>query len=356
MWSAVMQGKKQLLASLLTYSRITNLFSKYPLHNKLLVLNYHRIKDDDQDFSTLFDDGVFSTDVQSFTDQMLWLKDNSTVLGQQEFMDMMRHNGSSRDSKPYVMVTFDDGYRDNYTVAYPILTMLEIPATFFLTTSMLTHRELPWWDIISYLFKNTSVKKIHYNDRVFDLHAERNEAIQHFLVLKKTQPAAATRYLTMELSELLQVDPPDAEAQSAEIMTWEQVREMRAGGMEFGSHTHTHRVLTTLDPMEIREELLLSKLLMERELNEEVLSISYPVGETKLVPEGIGDLCRECGYRIGYTTNSGVNSWDNLETFSIRRTAYLLESVSTVSLMTLFPEIFLWESKKTRKLEPDLTF
>lgn len=349
----VMQGKKQLLASLLTYSRITNLFSKYPLHNKLLVLNYHRIKDFGEDFSTPFDDGVYSTDAQRFTDQMLWLKEHTTLLGQQELLGILRGESKLKSSKPCVMVTFDDGYRDNYTVAYPILKAIDIPAVFFLTTSMLSHRELPWWDIISYLFKSTSVKQFHYADQEFNIENNREAAIKFFLDLKKTMPAATTRYLTVELSELLEVSLPDEEVQSAEIMTWEQVREMKAGGMEFGSHTHTHRVLTTLEPIEIREELLLSKLLMKQELGEEVLSISYPVGETKLVPDGIGEVCGECGYRIGYTTNSGVNSWDSLGTFNIKRTAYLLEDVATVSLMTLFPEIFLWESKKTRKLEPE---
>ncbi len=353
MGSAVMQGKKQLLASLLTYSRIANLFSKYPLHNKLLILNYHRVKDDGHDFATPFDDGVYSTDAQCFTDQMLWLKEHATLLGQQQLLAIVRGESTLKSSKPCVMVTFDDGYRDNYTVAYPILKTLDIPAVFFLTTGMLSNRELPWWDVITFLFKRTAVKDFLYNGRKFDIGDSMEGALKYFLDLKKTSPAAATRYLIMELSELLEADLPDQDAQSAEIMTWEQVREMRAGGMEFGSHTHTHRVLTTLEPMEIREELLLSKLLMEQGLGEEVLSISYPVGETKLVPDGIGEVCRECGYRIGYTTNSGVNSWDSLQTFSIKRTAYLLENVSTVSLMTLFPEIFLWDSKKTRKLEPE---
>ncbi len=347
-----MQGKKQLLAGILSYSRLTTVFSKYPLHNKLLILNYHRIKSSDSNFTTPFNEGVYSTDVNQFTYQMLWIKENATILEQNDLLEVLHNDHWNDYTKPCVMVTFDDGYEDNYRLAYPILKTLKIPGTFFLTTSMLSHRELPWWDIITYLFKRTTISSINYNGNIIGIKQNIDAAINFFIEYKKTMPAASTRYLIVELAELLEVNLPDKETQSAEIMTWGQVREMKANGMSFGSHTHTHRVLTTLEPMEIQEELLLSKLIMEKELNDEVISIAFPVGERQLVPDDIGSSCKQCGYRLGYTTNSGVNSWESLDPFGIRRTACLLEKVSTVSLMTLFPEVFLWESKKKKRIEP----
>ncbi len=347
-----MQGKKQLLAGLLYHSRMTDIFTRYPLHNKLIILNYHRIKPNHKDFNTIFDDGVYTTDVDQFTHQILWLKKNSIILSQKELLSVVQNGKPPDYHRPCVMVTFDDGYRDNYELAFPILKTLHVPAVFFLTTGMLENRRLAWWDLIAYMFKQSAKSNFVYEDKTFDLQTARDSAIVYFQELMKTLPASRTNHLLMELSEILEVDFPAPELQDQELLTWEQAREMKRKGMEIGSHTHTHRVLTTLDKTQIREEMLLSRIILERELGEPVLSISFPVGEPQLVSLETESLTKECGYSLGFTTNSGVNSWEEINKYMIRRTACLLEDITTVSLMTLFPGIFLWESKTAKKIQP----
>jgi tetratricopeptide (TPR) repeat protein len=349
-----MQGKKQLLAGLLYHSRMVDIFTKYPLHNKLIILNYHRIRPNDISFTTLFDDGVYTTDVDQFTHQILWLKKNTDIFSQNDLIKVL-NNDKRRDFKrPCVMITFDDGYRDNYDLAFPILKTLHVPAVFFLTTDMLDNRRLAWWDIIAYMFKQSAKSRIIHEDKTFDLEADRVGSITYFQEMMKTLPASRTSHLLMELSEILEVDYPPHELQDQELLTWNHAREMMQNGMEIGSHTHTHRVLTTLDQSEIREEMYLSRIILERELGEPVVSISFPVGEPQLVSMETETLTRECGYSIGFTTNSGVNSWEDMNRYLIRRTACLLENITTVSLMTLFPNVFLWESKSSQKILPEV--
>ena len=340
-----MKEKKKKLANFLYYSRLSAIFSKYPLHNKLVILNYHRIK---ESFSsrTVFDDGVFTTDIDQFTHQILWLKENTNIIGLDELDSMLREKSLKFSSRPNVMLTFDDGYIDNYTLAYPILKTLQVPAVFFLATGMVDRRELPWWDFIAYLFNNTRKEKLVFQENEFNLTKEKGEAVEFFLNRMKTTPSYSTQHLLPELSELLEVPPPPAEVTDMLFMTWDNVREMRRNGMFFGAHTHTHKVLTTLSSSEVRQELMLSKLIIEKELQEEVYSVAYPVGEVQLVPHNIAEIAASCGFRVGFTTNSGVNHWTtDMSPYTIRRTAHLLENVSTVSLMTLFPEVFLWESR-----------
>lgn len=147
-------------------------------------------------------------------------------------------------SKPRVAITFDDGYGDNYEFAFPLLQSYQIPATFFVTVGLLE-------------------KDQYVVRRVRALRGGASEADVHPL-------------------------------------TWEQVREMRKAGMEFGSHTWSHLNLARLQPDEIRKELGRSKSVMEERLGEEVTLLAYPFGKprhhfTRITME----IAAELGYRTG---------------------------------------------------------
>ena len=109
---------------------------------------YHRIKGE-RFFESSFDDGVYVHNVMQFTEHMLWLKRKTTNLTEHELIDLVA--GRVRPRGPYSVITFDDGYVDNYILAYPILKRLDIPAIFFIPTQCIEERRLGWWDIISYL-------------------------------------------------------------------------------------------------------------------------------------------------------------------------------------------------------------
>src|SRR3954453_17635843 len=97
--------------------------------NRLTIFNYHRIRPDG-DFSSRFNEGVYGPTASDFRQQVSWLKRHTRVLGEDELLAIMK--SGEAPSEPCSLITFDDGYRDNYTLAYPILRDLGARAMFFI--------------------------------------------------------------------------------------------------------------------------------------------------------------------------------------------------------------------------------
>lgn len=348
-----MKGKKELLADILFNSKLVNLFKRLPMRNKLIVLNYHRIRPNHPQFSTPFDDGVYNLNADEFERQVKWLKNNTRILSEQDLLDHY-HNGSfvSPDTAtPSVVITFDDGYSDFYTLAYPILKGYEVPAILFVATQMVNARLIAWWDIIAYLVKGCEKPFLHLADQKFSMADQKQEAITFFQQRMKQEQYEHTKYLIPELSEACGVALPESRLQDPEILTWDQIREMSWNHIAIASHTHTHRVLSTISPSSQKEEMILSKLIIEENIGRPVVSISYPVGEPIYITDKTADLAATTGYLLGFTTNTGVNEWKNIQPHRIRRTARLLEKVSTVSLLTVLPELFSWDSVASSQIK-----
>jgi tetratricopeptide (TPR) repeat protein len=348
-----MTGKKELLADILFNSRLVNLFKRLPMRNKLLVLNYHRIRSNDPQFSTAFDDGVYGVDSDEFARQVKWLKSNTWIMSEKDLLD---HNQDGvfiapKTSEPCVVITFDDGYLDNYTLAYPILKYYEVPAILFVTTQMVHARQIPWWDVIAYLIKQCAQPSIRVGGRQFPMGGQRQEAIAFFQLQMKQEKYEHTKYLLSELSEACEVALPPPELQDKEILTWKEIREMAQNHVAIGSHTHTHRVLSTLSPSAQKEEMILSKLIIEENIGQSVLSISYPVGELHYITAETPVIASISGYSLGFTANTGVNDWTSIQPYGVKRTARLLEKVSTVSLLTVLPGLFSWDSAASAQIK-----
>ena len=202
-----MKDKKELLADVLFNSKLVNLFKRLPMRNKLIVLNYHRIRPHDPQFRTAFDDGVYTVDEDEFARQIKWLKHNTLILSEKDLID---HHGKSgflppRTSAPCVVITFDNGYRDNYTIAFLILKYFETPAILFVTTQMINARQLSWWDIMAYLIKHSRKPFIAFNGKKFFLPGQKQDAIMFFQQQMKQKQYEQTKYLLSELSETCDV-------------------------------------------------------------------------------------------------------------------------------------------------------
>jgi tetratricopeptide (TPR) repeat protein len=348
-----MTGKKELLADILFNSNLVNLFKHLPMRNKLIVLNYHRIRPNDPQFSTAFDDGVYSVDSDEFARQIKWLKHNTRMLSEKELLDQYQ-DGSfipPKTSAPCVVITFDDGYLDNHTIAYPILKYYEVPAILFVATQMVHARQIAWWDVIAYLIKRCAKPFIRLNDRQFPMGDQRKEAIAFFQLLMKQEKYEHTKYLLSELSEACEVALPPPELQDREILTWKEIREMARHHIAIGSHTHTHRVLSTLSPSAQKEEMILSKLIIEENIDQPVLSISYPIGEPHYITAETSVIASISGYLLGFTADTGVNEWKSIQPYGVKRTGRLVEKVSTVSLLTVLPGLFSWDSAASAQIK-----
>jgi peptidoglycan/xylan/chitin deacetylase (PgdA/CDA1 family) len=329
-------SKKELLSQVLYYSGLLRATAGLG-GNGITILTYHRIREDGERGLYAFDEDVFGPTQSCFERQMKWLKKNTTVLGEGELLDAVERP-VAKDR--YTVVTFDDGYRDNYDLAYPVLRAYSIPAIFFVCPGLLEERRVGWWDLIAYLVKQSAKLQIELRGETLRLGEEKAGAIRKLHDWMKSQPAADTADLVDRLSESSAVSLPPADKQAAELMTWEQVAEVSDNGVAIGSHTHTHRVLATLNEDGQRWELRESKLALERRLGGEVKTIAYPAGRHGNFTQASMRIARECGYRGAFSFHSGGNRVQSLDRFDLHRVS-AADSFNPMFLCEVMaPEIF----------------
>ena len=134
-------------------------------------------------------------------------------------------------------------------LAFPVLRSHAAQAVFFLTTSFVGTNHVPWWDVIAYIIKNSrkDVIQLQYPERIeFDLRRQGlNEVIMRTLQLYKRPDVKLQERFIQELETACESSAPSSNAARC-FMNWDEAREMQHGGMAFGSHTHTHEILSKL--------------------------------------------------------------------------------------------------------------
>ena len=126
----------------------------------LIVLTYHRIGETGSD---QFYDPVISASPHAFRVQMKWLHDRIHILTLEELDARVQNGGPWKE--PTAFVTFDDGYRDNFDTAVPILREFKVPATFFIPTEFFESAKLPWWDYVAFVIKKTEKRQLNLKRR-----------------------------------------------------------------------------------------------------------------------------------------------------------------------------------------------
>ncbi len=332
-------SKKELLASAVV--RLGLLRHVSVLQGKgLVVLAYHRIRASESTHETVFDEGVFGPTQESFDQQVRWLKQNFEVLSEAEILEAV----GSR--KPYkhrcAAITFDDGYRDNYTLALPVLRRHSVPGIFFICPGLIDARRLGWWDLIAYLVKSSKRPHGSVAGETMTFGAEAHATIDKLHSRMKLRSHAETANLIPELAAACEVALPEAGLQSDQLMSWEQIREAAGAGIAIGSHTHTHSVLTTLDETAQRAQLTESKTVLEERLGSRVRTIAYPAGCYGLFSAETMRIARECGYEGAFSFRTGGNDRWNASPYNIRRIAASDHFDPSFTCSVSMPKVFTW--------------
>lgn len=276
----------------------------------LTILAYHRVAPVvSADYP--FDREVLDCEPREFARQMELVARTCMPVGLDEVLGFLE--GGGRLPPNPVMVTFDDGYRDNRDHAQPILDRLGIPACFFVTTGNLTHRKAFWWDRVAYLFHRTRVgtAQLGYPLPMLLRPATDGGCSQRTVIrLIKSYPSLDLERFLAELALALRVDwDAEVERQAADelVMTWDDARALAASGMEIGSHTRSHRVLHTLSPDQLATELAGSRADIEGAIGRPPRAISYPVGRSISRMPALVRAVREAGYQVGLSAEPRGN-------------------------------------------------
>lgn len=222
--------------------------------------------------------------------------------------------------RPYCLVmTFDDGYRNNLTHALPILRRHGVPATFFVPSGFLDHPRPFWSDRLDYVLQHAQVdgRKIRVGSVERRLDGRSREALsvsfERFRRAAKRQRMSDKEFQRemerlaaqlesecgVSLSAIQQNDDVSA------IMTWEQIEACNGDeDIIIGSHTVDHVRLGKVDADTARDQLVASKQDIERHIGKPCTCLAYPDGSYR---EETIELAREAGYRCCVTTKEGLN-------------------------------------------------
>jgi len=280
---------------------------------KLVVLTYHRIL-------PYFDDNPLDTFIseKTFIRQIDFVERNYPVISLSEAMDQCRRGEAKRPIQ--VVLTFDDGYRDSYEVAFPILRRKGLPATFFIVTDYVGKKEFMWdWNVNAILCRDDSIKKVPLGEEVLASHegetrtAFANRVIDHMKALdieKNREVLAFLRGATRNGSA--------AGSAPAGFMTWDEIRELAGSGMEVGAHSRSHRSLSRIPAQEARYEIRTSKGIIEENINGICAHFSFPFGGRQDCNSQLIDSAREMGFRSCLLNLLGYNHIAP-DTFTLKR-------------------------------------
>jgi peptidoglycan/xylan/chitin deacetylase (PgdA/CDA1 family) len=285
----------------------------------LLVLNYHRVGDPE---GNPFDDATFSATAEAFRAQVAYMKRWFAMPPPHEILGSLAR-GSFDD--PTALVTFDDGYRDNFDVAFRVLRDLGVPACFFVVTGFLDAPRVPWWDAVAYSVKRTTAHRVRldYPEPLeFDLRTmPRSRVIRRILRACKDARPFDESWFFQQLAVRTGV-AFDAERLGRTLfMSWADIREMARAGMTIGSHTATHAVLASLPEAEQRHEIASSRDRIGEAVGVPPEMLAYPVGGPETFTRTTKRLAREAGYRAAFCFWGGHNHSPSIDPFAIARVA-----------------------------------
>ncbi len=285
------------------------------LDNGLYCFNFHRIGNWKE---ASFDPCVYSCDAENFRKHLLFLQANFRIISLEELSEIIKNKQVVTEK--LALITFDDGYSDNYHVAYPILKSLNLTATFFITTSLIGANTVPWWDEIAWHVKHCAGQSIQLNDWVKPIVINRKvsrEDIRKVLQKIKNKPEKISEQL-FELKTIASTKINN-NLQKNLFMSWDQVNEMARNNMSFGAHSHTHRVFSSLSMSEVEFEVAESKRLIERNLCKPVKSLSYPIGHANTYHHSMFDIIEKKGYEFAFSFRGVVNHQPSKNRFELGR-------------------------------------
>jgi peptidoglycan/xylan/chitin deacetylase (PgdA/CDA1 family) len=272
---------------------------------KVRIMTYHR-----------FGEGYVAG--EEFAKQVRFLKKRFSIIDLASYLDRMRENRELPENS--VLLTVDDGYEDFYTVAFPILKEHGVPATVFLTVDFLDTGMWLWHDRLNLGLKSTRKTEItlHENHFVFGDNDGR-KTLKAYLdsVATRCSPEERDEFVDLVLQEL-EVQVPGHPTSEYAPLRWDQVVEMSRFGVNFGSHTCTHPILTRISAADCLREMRESKERIEEVLQTEVSAFCYPNGTERDFNESSKKMVEACGYRCAMTMLYGLNDRET-DPFALRR-------------------------------------
>lgn len=295
--------KRQIAATALRRSGGLWLLDHLWGNQRLTVLGYHRICDphspDFEDYAA----NVSATPAM-FARQMDFVKQHFNVID----LDTLRKHVTQDHPLPSrpLLITFDDGYIDNYEHAYPVLRERDLPAVFFLVSEWVGSNYRPWWDRGNALFLHTTQERATLpliGARDLSTPEARARAREDLFRQLKTLPNTDRAEQVAALADVLAVTLPEKPA--PRFLNWDQARELVANGVACQPHTMTHPILTRIPLADVEQEVRASAERIVAETGVTISAFAYPNGTIHDYNPAIMQTVRELDIPLAFTLTPG---------------------------------------------------
>lgn len=266
------------------------------------VLMFHRVYNTNEH---IFTRGT--TISQSYLENTIqyFLKNNIDIISLDEVYQRLTTNSKPRR---FAAFTFDDGYLDNLTHAYPVFKKYNLPFAIYLITDFPGHKAVLWWYLLEDLVIKRSLIEFSFEDQKYQFTCDNTE--EKYKVFRKIRRLILNCH-TLQLQPFLQAifekyDYDLFELTKKLSLSWEQVAELNKDpNVTIGSHTKSHIALNRLDQHEIKEEILGANKLITEKTGSLVEHFAYPFGSENEVTKREFDITRQLGFKTVFTTRSG---------------------------------------------------
>ncbi|MGA6826489.1 polysaccharide deacetylase family protein [Nitrospira sp. NS4] len=298
------------------------------LRRRAVILMYHRVLTPEQMCRSGSHPAIM-VDCETFAEQMAVVKRRFKVLSIEEFADRMERKSPFESSS--CLITFDDGWQDNFTNALPVLRRYELPALVFLPVNFIGRNRLFWQEALVHLLvlavrtvRREPAREVRIREaldpiglaEVLDLNDSdpRSRIIE---TISRNRAGLTPSLVDTALANLRSefgVENGDVEGTDS-FMNWEQIAEMSRHGIAFGGHGSEHRLLSEMPIEEAREDIRMSKEVFDVRCKGMFPTFSYPRGYwTPQVAESV----RAAGFRLAFLAKGGSVSCED-DPFTIRR-------------------------------------
>jgi len=305
---------KALILSSLYHLKLFDILRQFQ-KNRVIILMYHRFSQKPE---------PFKLQQSVFENQIKFLKKKYNFISLKHYAEVLNGKRDELPDNP-IVITIDDGYWDNYTYAYPILKKYSVPATIFLATDFISQKSWLWSNRLEYILKHSKYEKFNFTldeqetqfnvSSFHDWHKTQLKIFNYCTTISNKEKDELLEHLARQLH----VEVPDQAVGDFQPLTWEQIREMNANEIDFGSHTCSHPILSNVFAEELIHEIVDSKKEIETKLQVRVDSFCYPNGQLKDINENAIKVLEQSGYSFAVTTVSGHNKICTTNRFLLNR-------------------------------------
>lgn len=291
-----------LVAACFYYSGLVKIARWWMRHlgQQLIILNYHRASGGD------------------LRRHLHYLRRHYRMMHLEEALEELYascgEKKQGRDRPTPLVLTFDDGYYDNYTHGFALARELQIPITIFLIPGYIESGKSFWWREGERLAQLAQLDSVSIDGHRYCLKQQEDRELLARAIDEHLRHARSLAEREEFLRDMLQMlDVPShvpVEEEAVRPLNWTEIREMdESGWVSFGAHTMHHPILAYLEsPEEVRREVRECRDTLARQLGHPVRTFAYPVGRDEHIGKEAPEAVREAGYDWAVTTTNGVCS------------------------------------------------